>query len=724
MRTDHFAYQQATRVASFGLLIQAVLGLLLLVFGIVWDDTTFVLAAAYVLLGTVAWTALTIVFNHHRLERIETLEADQIAAGRDSESVFKEDEDETNARVAARRLELMHTWMLPLVSLAILLALAGTGVWSIRWLAQQADPATATDPGFQITDNLGWALALTLGTALISFIFSRFVAGMAKEKAWQNLRGGAGWMVGNAVVMVAVAVGIGFEFNQRSAVINTVAYGIAIFMIVVAAETLLNLVLNLYRPRRVGDIPRAAFDSPILSRLAAPDSIAKSINDAVNYQFGFDITSSWGYQLLLRSFPSLVVIGALVMVLMSCAVVINPEQQALRLRFGSVVSQHGPGLMFKLPWPLETAEVHTVERIQRFRISLNPDSARPRPQPVNFWVVEDPAGSSRRLFITGASRLAAAGDASDRVQMEREIERELARVDVDVDDARIGQTFALVDADVEIHYRVRRDGLADYVLFGGDTRPRRGAATARESAMRAIASREVTEFIARMSIEEVLSPSETNTLGRLRDRIQRRFDDPEYSFGVEVVAVTMPLLRPPAEAGQAFEELSISMQVRRELRDMAERSANTTMTLLAGGAANADRIVNRIVELEQLLRDGDDEAAALMTSEIEQMLVDTRTQPASLIAQAETQRWLAEMQARANASRLVGELQLFNIAPRLYRERRTMEVIAQRLPAARAIFISTLPADRVNFDVTMQEADPGFSFMDAIEREGDDRTAN
>jgi len=716
MRTDHFAYQQATRVASFGLLLQVALGLLLLVFGVVWKDTTFLFASGYVLIGTIVWTSLTIVFHQHRLERIETLEADQIAAGRDSESVFSEDEN--SARVAARRLDLMHTWMLPLASLLVLLALGGTGIWGWRWLRDQASMDTASEAGFQITDNLGWALALALGAALISFIFSRFVAGMAKQRAWQNLRGGAGWMVGNAIVMVALAAGIGFEFTGRSAVISAVAFGITVFMIVAAAEILLNLILNLYRPRRVGEVPRAAFDSPILSRLAAPDSIVRSINEAVNYQFGFDITSSWGYQLLLRSFTSLVAIGVLVMVLMSCAVVVGPDQQALRLRFGAMVSEHGPGLMLKLPWPIETAQLHTVERIQRVAISLNPDMLLPperRPR-VNTWVIEDSGHMSRRLFITGASRLAAAADAPSSAEIERELERE---GDVDVADARIGAQFALVDADIELQYRVRRAGLQQHVDFAGDARARyRGPNRelgARHHAVRTIASREVTEFLARTSIEDVLSPAQSGVLDRLRGRIQERFDSEAYGLGIEVVAVTMPALRPPMEAAQSFEELSISRQSRRELRENAERSASTTMTVLAGSVEEATRIVDRIDAMEAMRRDGDVEGALRERAEIERMIVETRTQTASVIALAETRRWLAEMHARSNANRILGEHRLYSLAPELYRQRRTMEVIARTLPNARQVFIVGLPADRVHFDVTVQEADPGFSFLDAVE---------
>ena len=45
MRVDHFAYQQATRVAGFGLLFQLAIGLTLMLYGIIGRDTTMTIGA-------------------------------------------------------------------------------------------------------------------------------------------------------------------------------------------------------------------------------------------------------------------------------------------------------------------------------------------------------------------------------------------------------------------------------------------------------------------------------------------------------------------------------------------------------------------------------------------------------------------------------------------------------------------------------------------------------
>ena len=74
MRTDHLAYQQATRVAGFGLLLQLGIGLVMLAYGFIFADTTFQIASMPILVGGVVWVSLVIVFHQHRLERLEALD--------------------------------------------------------------------------------------------------------------------------------------------------------------------------------------------------------------------------------------------------------------------------------------------------------------------------------------------------------------------------------------------------------------------------------------------------------------------------------------------------------------------------------------------------------------------------------------------------------------------------------------------------------------------------
>ena len=361
MRVDHFAYQQATRVAGFGLLLQVAIGLTLLLFGLLGRDTSMVIGSLYALSGIVVWVGLIVAFHQHRLERLEALEDDELREAAPDASIFEASREETG--VAAKRLRQMHKWMLPIASLLVATILITLATMTFVWLGKLDDPASRANltNDFQVGNSPGWQIAIGLGFAIIAFIFSRFVAGMSQQAAWQNLRGGAGFMVGNALVCLAIAIGMVFTLFEKTGAMRVVTQVILIFMIAVSVEIILNFILNLYRPRRRGEVPRPAFDSRILSLLAAPDSIVRSINEAVNYQFGFDITSSWGYQLLLRSFAWLGAFAVVILLALSTMVVVEPDQQGVRLRFGKIVGDVRQGeLVWKLPWPIETVETYDV----------------------------------------------------------------------------------------------------------------------------------------------------------------------------------------------------------------------------------------------------------------------------------------------------------------------------------------------------------------------------
>ena len=233
MRTDHLAYQQATRVAGMGFLLQAAIGLIMLVYGFIFQDSAFQVASEPILVGTLVWIALIVVFHQHRLDRLEALERDDLAAERGEQAAGIFEEGETD--VAARRLRIMHTWLMPIASLLVAGLLVFFGWRTLAWFEWQNNPELDVTP-FQVGGHLGWQLAIALALALFAFIFSRFVAGMAARPAWGNLRGGAGHMVGNALVLLAVAVGIAFRFFENPSVLEGVTWGLSIYMLLVAAE--------------------------------------------------------------------------------------------------------------------------------------------------------------------------------------------------------------------------------------------------------------------------------------------------------------------------------------------------------------------------------------------------------------------------------------------------------------------------------------------------------
>ncbi len=711
MRTDHLAYQQATRVAGMGFLLQLAIGLVLLIYGFVFQDSTFVIASEPVLAGVLVWVSLMVIFHQHRLERLEALERDDLASERGVEAAGIFEEGETD--VAARRLRLMHTWLMPTASLLVAGLLILFGWRTLLWFRNLENPELQVTP-FTVGAHAGWQLAITLGLALVAFIFSRFVAGMAANPVWANLRGGAGHMVGNALVLLAVAVGIAFQFFENPGVIRGIAIGLAVYMLLVAAEIVLNFILNLYRPRRPGEVPRPPFDSRILSLFAAPDSIVRSINEAVNYQFGFDITSSWGYQLLLRSFTWLIVFGLVVLVALSSIVVVEPGSQAVRLRGGRIVGDvHSGSVFLKLPWPFETATSVDTARIRE--ISLNGT-----PRDIGEVFLWDPNDESPNdPFLVAADPLPETITRTvDRLvtQPEEAIQDPLLPDEADENpDRQVSNQFALIDADLILRYRVRDGGLVDYITFCSDSRPRRSTFNTRELALKEIALRVVTQTLSTLTLEEVLSPRGPALPSTLRTRIQEAFD--QASTGVEVVSVGIPALRPPHQAVAMFEELSIDMQNTQKTLEEARRRADSSLAALVGDAELAREVVVEIREYLDLEQEKgrDDPEVVGKRIDIQNQLRDSQGMIASFIAAARSLRWQIHMDARQTAAEVLGEVGSYDAAPELYRERRIMEVLRKSLQGVRAKYVLGVDPSRTDLDFEMQEPSEGLNLREYME---------
>jgi regulator of protease activity HflC (stomatin/prohibitin superfamily) len=713
MRIDHHAYQRATAVAASGLFAQLAIALVLLIFGKVTGDSSATIASLWAFGGLVVWLGLILLFHQQRLERLESLEMDGAARLDDQGRLFTPDE----ARVARRRLGLMNAVLMPVFSIVYALYLVGVAWGLIWWLGRYSDP-NADLGTFALGSAPGWQLAVAFGIALLSFIFSRFLAGMAVQSAWTNLRGGASVMVGNALVALAIGSGTAYAMladeGKGLPVLEGIVYGLAIFMIVVAAETALNFVLNLYRPRRAGESPRPAFDSRILSLFAAPDSIVRSINEAVNYQFGFDITSSWGYQLLLRNFVKLVAVGVFVVLLLTTLVVVEPQEQALRLRFGARVGDVYQGApLVKLPWPIDTAIVRDVNRVREIPLGV----IRPvGPSDFVSWgeeTVEVDLDTNLFLVAAGArGDLGATG--SPALTLLATGENAAATQATD--------QFAVVEADIVLQYRVRDRELEKFLGFVNDARSRREALDMRERAMKSVAMREVTRAMSARTLDEVLSPPIDRPLvDALAQDIQKAFD--ALDCGVEVVGISIPRLRPPGKDGGKFEELSVARQnSRRQLED-AQSMVNTAMSLLVGGPDAGAEIfagLQELVKLEDAAKAaGGEEAAkqaAALRARLEQRILDSRAQAASVISGARALRWTALMDAQSIAQDVLGQAAAWNVDPELYRNRRTMEALAEALAAVRVKYMLLPDADRVHLDVEMQQPTSGLNLGDYLEK--------
>jgi regulator of protease activity HflC (stomatin/prohibitin superfamily) len=695
MKADFLTYRRAAGVCLLGLAVQVLFTGVYLVYGLLAKDSTALTATIFHAIGLVAWGSLAIVFDQHRRERIEAMEAEALAASPVSGSVFEKGADEF--RPAARRLNALHKVFLPTVSLLIAALLIGFGVWRFMALREFVNPDRyrAVAP----TKDL-WVLLPSILSAVVGFLVARYSASLAKHSAWSNLRGGAGYAVGSALLGAAMAAAyLSDRLAPPPALGRYMLVAVPVFMVALGAETILNFVLSIYRPRKAGDRPRPAFDSGLLSFASAPDRIAQSINDAINYQLGFNITSGWFYKLVTSRAPMLLSVGAALVWVLSCFAVVEPHQKAIVLRLGSPVRVVDSGLVVKMPWPIE--QLYIPE-----------------------YFVRDAKGREeiKSLTVTGVRELVlgtsppANKDAilwtNDHIGEEvyQYVRPEGGGKD---DGADIGD-IAMVSVEVPLQYAIRDVKLYDEFAPPGT----------RDSLLKAAAQREVFKLFQGLTLERVLGQGRREISEELRTRVQAAFDGlnpgPDgkaRGAGVEVVFTGVVGVHPPKETAKAFERTVQTDQYREAMIEAARGDEVKTLVEVAGDFVLARNIVQELDVLQQL---SDAKATQAQIAEqegkIRALIEAAGGAAASKLAEASASRWEKHMGDRGRASRYAGQLALYRAAPKIYRATLYFDAMKESMAGSRLYVVSDKVRDS-RYDVNLEDKQTGLDVFDPGKQE-------
>ena len=713
MSNDQQTYHRATSAALAGLAVQVIVALALLLLAL-WSQNAALAAATWYAFGGVAlWACLWVVFQQHRLERIEALEAEQLAArhGTDS-SIFETSADDLS--VARRRLDWLYKWIVPIVSLVTSTYLVGVGFWLASTYGNQFETLSV------LADRANpLAMAFILAAAaFVGFLVSRFVAGMSKNDQWGLLRGGAAYLMGvtlaNAALAVTMFTVAGFDAR---AALKYIAVLVPAFMVLVGIEIALNFVLDLYRPRKPGERPRPAFDSRVLSLLSTPESIAKTINEAINYQFGFEITRSWFWQLLSRTFGWLILFAALVLMAISSIVIVQPHERALITRFGHLVEQPlEPGLHLKLPWPASSARTYNVSRVRTLHIGSNVEL---RSEVPILWANEHTQGDPARLIVAPPSEDRAADPAADAEDLDTAEQEELAQAAEAAEaaeqavaaeaDEQAGDipSVSLVNAEISVQYRIDADRLVQHVWANADA-----DAAERDQRLRNIAEQEVSRYLLRYSIDRWIGTAREDAGQRMREIIQQTADNAQ--LGVDVLTVNVASIHPPGDIAEAFHEVVGAEQEKQIQIVQARKHAIQTLAEVAGSTNQADAIVSEIETLEQLKTgNASEEKIAEQRRRIERKVREAGGTAAVRIAEARGDRWTKENTERGEALRFTERLKGYNNAPDYYRMRHMLDVMSNGLGMPRKFLLASDYGELIiRGDFKSQED----SFSDALDQ--------
>jgi modulator of FtsH protease HflK len=712
MRADYLSFARATSRSLLGLAIQFVLGLVLLGCGLWVKDASAMTAAGFVLLGVPVWLTLAILYDQHRRERIEAIEAESFAASdAATSSVFDQGEE---LRVAHKRLRAMYRFFVPAVSLIVAAALVGVGIWRfnlargvLERFSQGGLPAEELAKHLPLAGFRGWAIAAGVAVAFVGFLFARYISGMAKEKVWANLRGGAGFAVGSALFGLAIALGhfmVGMGASPLIPVYLALAF--PVFLVALGGEIFLNFLFEMYRPRKAGEMPRPAFESWLLGLVAAPDRIAQRVGEALNYQFGYDVSGSWFYQLLSRTALRVLLPVAIIVVWgLTALVVIRPHERAMVLRFGQYVRDLEPGLHVKYPWPIERVEVPLYTRKNaQGRIEFTSRTVTG----VRSVDVGTPPPTADKPILWGNDH--ALEEVFFLVQPEKSIALSaLARASLTEGEqprAASGD-LAMVAAEIPLHYSV--EDVRAYELLAPPEM--------RDDLLKTVAQRAVMRYFATLTVGDMLGGRRAELQDQVRKYVERAFVELNPLQNgqpvVKVLYVGLQGVHPPKDTVMAFEQVvGAEQKYQARLKD-AEGTAIKTLTMAAGSVEIASDIIREMDKLESMPSLTDGKASPEVVEQqlkVRQLIQSAQGQAGSLILQASADRWGTHMGARTRLSAYQGQLGTYRAAPALYRAGLYLDALKESIAQARVFIVD--PAAELTIRGDFQDRDSQLNIFD------------
>jgi len=671
--------RRAQQVCVFGLIVQ------LAVFAAVFGSASWLgseaLGAEYIHLagGALIWLALLILFSQRKRARIESFEVEELrrAAEAGQSTALFETADET-LHLERHRLRWMYRWFLP--GFTAVLAAYHLGIYAL-WHFQYARPLT--DSGWSKATDPSLAATFVGFCGFFCFLTSRYAAGMARQSEWRMLRAPAVYLAGNALACLLLVAAFGLELLKVSIAEPAAAYAIRILMLVLGIEFAVNLIMDAYRPRTPDEAPRPSFDSRLLALITEPGGIARSIADALNYQFGFEVSSTWFYQLLKRAFLPLVMFTFAALLALSCVVIVDADQEVIVEHYDLVNGgatlrvDLEPGLHLKWPWPIDRVYRSSVRRINSLLVGSHADEeadlAAQDEVPIEDQII---LWTEKHKFSPHMMVLVATPEETD---LSAGLLEESTESDIERRSRAVGVSMLMCS--VAIEYRI--DNLYDYLYTYQDP----------EKVMEAVVYQALTDFAASVDIETVIGPGREAFEQGLRAILQDRLDG--LGLGVDIVFLGLQGAHPPSEdeVARAFQDV-VSAEKRMEAAVQTARGeAKLIKTNTAGSVERADLLNQAIQEMEATLDSpeaGPQERAAAQ-ERVEELLMGNLARgirplsglAAAGIAEAEAAGARQLTIARSKERVFQNELAAYQAAPELYCMRKYLEVLIRAVEGIR-----------------------------------------
>ncbi len=468
--------------------------------------TVFLLLA--VLVAAVSWFQMRL----EEQERLEKLEFDEVTRSGGSAGLFNTQAAE--AFPARRSREQFEKFFVPGFSVLLFLIEIGGAIWYWNWL----DKTVAV----RIEKPLVGMAILGL-LFLVLFILGKYAANLTRFESHRLLNPGASYLLLSAYLIALVVVTIIFFETGFPRVDAVIARALCILLGLLAVETAVTLVLEIYRPRVKGKVERLIYESRLVGLLSRPEGIFTTAAHALDYQFGFKVSETWFYKFLEQRLALLLVAQIALLFASTCFVFIEVGEQALWERFGQPV---GTGLLragfhLKLPWPIDQIHRYRTDEIHTFTVGHKHIEGHEGGEhaDVTLWTVSHTKEEFRLLVASREPPITTTNSATGKES----------------------PPVKLLAASIPVQYQITN--LVEWAY--GYSNP--------DQLLEDMGVRELLNYMVNADYNEVISRERFAASQELRRRIQARAN--ALKLGVEIIFVGLQDIHPPVKVASAYEEV-------------------------------------------------------------------------------------------------------------------------------------------------------------------------
>lgn len=481
-------------------------------------------------------------------EAAEKLELEELARVSKGSTLF--DTGDAEIFPAQRAREQFERFIVPAATV-LLFILQGAGAVALWMWLQRQIPTPVAQPML--------LMALFGMFALILLLIGKYSARLAQLDNQRLLRPAAAYVLLGSAVCFVVALAIGAVEAGFPRLDYYLAHALVILLGIAAVETLVSLVLEVYRPRTKDRVAhRVIYESRLVGLLGQPAGIFSTVAQALDYQFGFKVSNTWFYQFVQRAIGWIVLGQVALLLLSTCVVFIDAGEEGLLERNGEPVAGRevlGPGIHFKWPWPIDRLYRERTREVRSFLVGIveEEDAHRREEQKTIVWT-QAHAKEEFNLLVASRERYGGEGAADQAPPVN------------------------LLAVNIPVQYEI-----SDLRAWA----TRHANAT---NLLEKLAFREVSRYLAGVDFFEFMSTGREKAATDLRNAIQAAAD--ELGLGVRILFLGLQGLHPPVKVGKEFNAVVAALQEKEAIIERARGYALTNV-ILARAEAN-----KRVLEAE------------------------------------------------------------------------------------------------------------------------------